>query len=193
MGPIYTDSYLQQLGVQSQVKGTEMSTTKKADKPIDKPNYMNMTLVLLDSQIEKLATWAAPDAAEDRPAIEKVPGVIASLAQQAAGGGLMITPEEMQRINDATGLDPSCGEDLIPLLSAGAGMEEGHHVVKAKVDPYYWQRLEDRAAMRETAVETVIQEMFDHCLEENWYEVDITQPRQKWQYLTMFGTPYLRQ
>ena len=131
------------------------------------------TLELTNEQYSALASMTTGD----QPDSEKAQSVVLKLVRDVADGGLLLTPDEVARITDATGVDPSCGEDLIPYLSAGSGIEEGCHIFKAAIDPVYMTRLEEIAGFREWPIQQVVQEMVDHCLENNWYEEITDQPR----------------
>jgi len=83
---------------------------------------------------------------------------------------MLLTSDEVKRIQQATGLDPTCGEDLLPYLSASTGFEDGMHVVKALVDPVWWPGILQVAEYRGWPPEQLIQETLDWCLDNQHYE-----------------------
>lgn len=118
----------------------------------------------------KVAYLAKMNPNGDQPVDESAAAVICKMAEELANGGMILTSSEIQRIIQATGLDPSCGEDLLPFLSAATGFEDGMHVVKCLIDPVWWPGIVQVAEYRGWSPEQVIHETLDWCLDNQHYE-----------------------
>lgn len=127
----------------------------------------NLDLPLKSEQASALLEMAVenPDATTDA---QKIGGIALQLLRDQADGGLMIRPGEMQRITEATGVDPECGEDLVQVLSGATGVEEGKHRVAVLIDPSYYPAYQEIAAIQERPVEALFQEAIDAALEQEW-------------------------
>ena len=106
----------------------------------------------------------------EQPPKEKVVALTTTALTELAEGGLILTGDEVKQITDATGLDPTCGSDLLPFLAVKTGFEDGMHLVHAHVDPVFWAQLEQNAEYRNWPIDQLIQETLDWCLENNHYE-----------------------
>jgi hypothetical protein len=103
--------------------------------------------------------------AGDQNDTQKLVTLVSSLLKDTWGGGLMLSPEEMARITEATGLDPESGEDLIPLLSEAAGRSEGKLSFRVSVDPVYEEYYREPAEMQGRTVQELIQEIVDTVMD----------------------------
>jgi hypothetical protein len=105
--------------------------------------------------------------------MQKLVTLTESLLRDTAGGGMMLTPEELARITEATGVDPTCGEDLIPLLSEAAGIEEGKMTFKVSIDPAYEEYYKEPAEMQGRTVKDLIQDIFDTFMDQDPLEYNM--------------------
>jgi hypothetical protein len=101
----------------------------------------------------------------DQNEVQKLSTLSESLLHDTSGGGMMLTPDEMARITEATGLDPNCGEDLIPLLSEASGKEEGKLTFKISVDPVYEAYYREAAEMQGRSVKELVQDIINTIMD----------------------------
>jgi len=101
----------------------------------------------------------------DSNEVQKLSTLAESLLHDTSGGGMMLSPDEMARITEATGLDPECGEDLIPLLSEASGIEEGKLTFKISVDPVYEEYYKEPAEMQGRSVKDLIQDIINTIMD----------------------------
>lgn len=137
-----------------------------ASKPRSTDVVFSLDFTLTQERFAYLAEMAQ---AKDTP-LRKAQSAILGLVEQASAGGLMLTADELERIKQSTGVDPSCGEDLLPFLVEGTGREEGKLVVKFLVDPAYITPLEEIAKVRGGSVEDIVRETLEVCFDNGWYE-----------------------
>ncbi len=149
---------------------------KKVDQPVtSQPNViLPMEVALSAGQVKYLASMVSGDNQE--PEIRKAQSVILRLIDDQTAGGLMLNVREVKRITDSTGLDPSCGEDLLPFLQAGTGRTDGCLTVPVKVDPAYEPGLQDIATVRGTDIAGVLRDTVHMVLDNSWYEHLPVQP-----------------
>lgn len=124
----------------------------------------NIDLELSQAHIETLLAMVAPGA-EALTDAQKIGGVALGLLRYQAGGGLMLRPKELERIAESTGLDPTCGEDLLDAISKSTGMAEGKYVLKINVDPVWMEYFKQPAEIQGRTVEDVIQEVMDYVMD----------------------------
>lgn len=103
--------------------------------------------------------------------LERVRNMAARLLVDQARGGLMIDPRTMQHIQEATGLDPATGEDLLPYLSAATGREEGRLTLKVHIDPEYELALANIAQGRGVTSEELFDGVVQQVLDNGWWEI----------------------
>lgn len=101
---------------------------------------------------------------------EKAKAVILALVEAMADGGLMLSADEVQRIRESTGVELTCGADLLPFLSEATGREAGCRVIKILIDPAYETPLDEIATVRGQTVEEILRETLQVALDNNWYE-----------------------
>jgi hypothetical protein len=107
-------------------------------------------------------------ASGDQNPTQKMSQVANHILATVADGGLLLTSKEVQRIVDATGVDPETGEDIVKVLSEATQMEEGCHKVSVRIDPSYYPAYEEIATMQERPVVALFQEVMDMGLEQEW-------------------------
>jgi hypothetical protein len=79
-----------------------------------------------------------------------------------ANGGIMLAPEELDRMVEATGIErPTCGEDIVALLSESTGMKEGKHDFHVTIDPVYMALYEEPARIQGRETGDLMQEIVD--------------------------------
>lgn len=125
-----------------------------------------LELTLNAQQMAYLASMVASEDSEFR----KVQSVILRLVEDQAAGGLMLKPGEVKRITDSTGLDPSCGADLLPFLQVGTGRADGCRTVTVAVDPAYEEALKEVARVRGWEVDQIVKETLQVAFDNEWYE-----------------------
>ncbi len=62
----------------------------------------------------------------------------AQFLESFAGGGLMVKPETMKRIEDSVGSSVSNDAELLEIIEKSAGREEGQYTIKVNVEPALW-------------------------------------------------------
>jgi len=93
---------------------------------------------------------------------QKVGGMALTLLLKLAEGGLMISAEEIARIREATGMEePTCGEDLVEVISQSTGISEGKNVFPVTIDPVYMALYEEPAKIQGRETREIIQEIVD--------------------------------
>ena len=133
---------------------------KKADKVL-----IALEMSLTQEQAESLSGMLADSDESDSAKIRRV--VEESMAE-IAKGGMIITADELSKIQQATNIDPTCGEDLLPFLEAGAAMEAGHNVVRVRFDPTVYEGYRQHAEIQGREVEDLFQEVIDKAIDEEW-------------------------
>lgn len=99
--------------------------------------------------------------------IQKLSGVASALLQEQAGGGLMLTRDVMELIQQATGPIGE-GADLVPWVEKAANKNGGAFVVTWKVDPTRYPVLEQIAEGQGRTVEAVMQDGLDWIIGQGW-------------------------
>ncbi len=117
----------------------------------------NIQLELSENDIGPLMTMVEGDENE----VQKLTQIIQTLLKDVSGGGLMLTPNEMARITESTGLEPTSGEELLPLLAEAAGREEGKLTFRCSVDPVYEDYYQEAATSQGRTVKELIQDIWD--------------------------------
>ncbi len=126
-----------------------------------------LEITLNPAQMAYLASMVAHSEDSD---FRKVQSVILRLVEDQAAGGLMLRAEEVKRITDSTGLDPSCGADLMPFLQAGTGRAEGCLTCVVPLDPAYEEAVREVARVRGCQAEDIIRDMLHVGFMQEWYE-----------------------
>lgn len=140
---------------------------KRTDKTV-----FAIELELNNSEIPVLESMVDGEA----PRSAKIKAVAEQLLSQQAGGGMMLVPEEMSRIREATGIDPNTGEDLIPFLSAGSGILEGKHTFQIQVDPAHFPGYEEAAFAQGRDVKELFQDVINQALDDDWMGQMVLRP-----------------
>jgi hypothetical protein len=118
----------------------------------------NLQIDLSAEQVNNLTGLVSEESLNDTQKLSKV---AEEFLGDVAGGGLVLSPAEMARITEATGLEVECGEELIPLLSEATGREEGKMTFKCSVDPVYEEYYEEAANAQGRTVKELIQDIWD--------------------------------
>lgn len=134
-----------------------------------------MEIPLAAQQVKYLASMV--DSANTDTDVRKAQSAILRLIEDQTAGGLMLNVQEVKRITDSTGLDPSCGADLLPFLQASTGRKDGCRTITIKVDPAYEPALQDIASVRGMDIESICRDTMQVCFDNSWYEHLPIQPR----------------
>ena len=127
----------------------------------------NMDLTLTAEQAQAVKEMADNPNLTD---VQKIGGGALNCLQNLVAGAILLEPDEVARIKEATGAEFSCGEDLIPYLSEATGVEEGYYTFKVKIDPAYHEAVKEIADIRGWEVNQLIQEAIDNAFVNGWFE-----------------------
>lgn len=137
---------------------------------------LNFDIELKAEQIPVLAGMM--DQVPGHTEVQYVRDMAESVLSQIATGGVLFTPDEVKLIQDSTGVELGTAEDLIPLLSAETGVQDGMHRVVVLIDPANYPAYEELARTQERTVDALMQEVVDMVQENEWvYELH-PRPRQ---------------
>lgn len=130
---------------------------------------INVDVPLSDAQLKVLAEGAL---GEGTPA-DKVRGVTVTIMQQLADGGMMLSPLDMKKIVQSTGIDPASGSDLLPFLAKGTGRRDGMRIVEVVLDPVYESAYEEIAKFQGRTLDDLFNDVVRQILDNEWvYEVN---------------------
>lgn len=135
-----------------------------------------MEIELQPRQVAYLASMVPGDNTETD--IRKAQSIILRLVEDQADGGLMLKAGEVKLIRDSTGVDPSCGADLLPFVQATTGRADGCLTINTKVDPAFEAGLQEIATMRGVEIAELIRDTVQYGWFNNWYETLPQLPRQ---------------
>jgi len=105
---------------------------------------------------------------------QKIQVVARDLMDDVVEGGMMVTGEQLQLIEDSTGIEATKEgiAAVLPFLTEKSGMEDGFHIVKAKIDPAYYAGYEEIAKAQDKTVDEIVQDVFDAVQANEWvYEI----------------------
>jgi hypothetical protein len=131
---------------------------------------LNFDVQLREEYIPILgAKMAGPDGMTD---VQKIRDMAETVLEQIAQGGIVLDPDEVQRITDSTGVPFASGDDLVPFLSERSAMVDGKHRVTVLIDPANYPAYEELAKVQERTVDELMQEVVDMVQENEWvYEL----------------------
>jgi len=110
--------------------------------------------------------------AGDLTETQKVGLVATQYLTDIAEGGLLLTNEELHRIAESTGVEATCGEDLLTVIAEGSGREEGKLKVPIIIDPAYESAYEEVAQSQGRTIQEILQETVDVVMDREWvYEL----------------------
>ena len=90
-----------------------------------------------------------------------------------ANGGVMLTPDQVRKIEDTIGKQVENGNDVVSAVGASRNIADGANTFVLSLDPTWVQPLIDRATEMGRTPEELINDMFSIGMENNWaYSID---------------------
>ena len=90
-----------------------------------------------------------------------------------ANGGVMLTPDQVRKIEDTIGKQVENGNDVVSAVGASRNIADGANTFVLSLDPTWVQPLIDRATEMGRTPGELINDMFSIGMENNWaYSID---------------------
>jgi len=128
-----------------------------------------VTLTVSQKQVDELMKRLPGDAGPG-PAIAAYAN---SLVCALADGGMILRPDEVDRIEQSIGQEIGGVDDIVPLLEAGAGRSGGKLRGFWEIDPTYEPAIASKAEFQEIPVNELVQRVIDECVDQGWLLGDI--------------------
>ena len=93
----------------------------------------------------------------------------AKFFEELASGGMVLTSDQVQRIETAIKKQIRNGNDVVNAATQQVGIEDGVFAVKIKVDPANWEPLAINAKERGCSVDELMSEVIQFAFSENWF------------------------
>lgn len=85
-----------------------------------------------------------------------------------ANGGMMLTPDQIKKIEQVYKKPIDRGADVVAAVQAGSSIEDDSRVRKWKLDPVYDEPLEEAARNAGRSVDELLSDMMNMAIENNW-------------------------
>jgi hypothetical protein len=130
------------------------------------------TIINVDLQLqeEAIVRIAASVEGDDSPP-RKVGRVAMGLLEALASGGVMLTPLQVQRVQDAAGKELDA-EDISCLAEVGSGRKDGQCSFTLNIEPAYLDLLRPVADFQGVTIEQVLQNAMDQAWDNGWLYAD---------------------
>ncbi len=102
------------------------------------------------------------------PAQDKLRDVVANLVRQLLDGGMMISPDSMERIRGMFDDPEVTPDDLITRLQDGANRKQGKVCGYWELDPAYLEPMKAIANLRGETVDQIVQECMNVAIDQGW-------------------------
>lgn len=103
----------------------------------------------------------------DMPTVEKVAGVASDLLNKLADGGMMLSPQDVEKIHTAIG--DFTPDALIAAVDKTAHRRGGAVVAEWVVDPSWVGPLEEISKQQGSSLQALIQDMMNTAVANQWF------------------------
>jgi hypothetical protein len=87
---------------------------------------------------------------------------------QHADGGMMMTKRDLDALENACGKVFQSPREIVDVVSAAMGREQGQYTIKANVDPAFIEPLKEIAAFQNCTVDELLQNCINMALQNGW-------------------------
>jgi hypothetical protein len=88
--------------------------------------------------------------------------------EHMAEGGLMLKPEQVQKIEENAKRQIQNGEDVVAAAEQAVGRKDGGLSVSVRIDPVWETPLRDLAEQTDRTIEALLTDLFTIAMENNW-------------------------